>query len=49
MSSSSTRAGSGSPSPKFGTFLGVFTPSTLTILGLIMYLRFLKASSDLYK
>lgn len=26
--------------PKFGTFLGVFTPSVLTILGLIMYLRF---------
>ncbi|UCF04434.1 MAG: amino acid permease [bacterium] len=26
--------------PKFGTFLGVFTPSILTILGLIMYLRF---------
>ncbi len=25
---------------KFGTFLGVFTPSVLTILGLIMYLRF---------
>ncbi|MBN2184942.1 MAG: hypothetical protein JW746_06405 [Candidatus Krumholzibacteriota bacterium] len=28
------------PAVKFGTFLGVFTPSTLTILGLIMYLRF---------
>jgi amino acid transporter len=25
---------------KFGTFLGVYTPSLLTILGLIMYLRF---------
>lgn len=25
---------------KFGTFLGVFTPSLLTILGLMMYLRF---------
>jgi len=25
---------------KFGTFIGVFTPSVLTILGLIMYLRF---------
>lgn len=25
---------------KFGTFLGVFLPSTLTVLGLIMYLRF---------
>ena len=28
------------PAVKFGTFLGVFTPSVLTILGLIMYLRF---------
>ena len=27
-------------SQKFGTFLGVYTPSVLTILGLIMYLRF---------
>ena len=26
--------------PKFGAFLGVFTPSVLTILGVIMYLRF---------
>lgn len=26
--------------PKFGTFLGVYLPSVLTILGLIMYLRF---------
>ena len=25
---------------KFGTFGGVFTPSTLTILGVIMFLRF---------
>ena len=25
---------------KFGTFLGVYTPSVLTILGSIMYLRF---------
>ncbi|HHH53842.1 MAG TPA: Na-K-Cl cotransporter, partial [Bacteroidetes bacterium] len=25
---------------KFGTFLGVYLPSLLTILGLIMYLRF---------
>ena len=32
--------GSSGPVPKFGTFLGVFTPSALTILGLIMYLRF---------
>jgi amino acid transporter len=31
----------GAVSPqKFGTFLGVYTPSLLTILGLIMYLRF---------
>ena len=28
------------PTQKFGTFLGVYTPSVLTILGLIMYLRF---------
>jgi amino acid transporter len=28
------------PTQKFGTFIGVFTPSVLTILGLIMYLRF---------
>ena len=28
------------PSQKFGTFLGVYVPSVLTILGLIMYLRF---------
>ena len=28
------------PGEKFGTFLGVYTPSVLTILGLIMYLRF---------
>jgi amino acid transporter len=28
------------PTQKFGTFLGVFTPSILTILGIIMYLRF---------
>ncbi len=34
-------AGSVAPSSeKFGTFLGVYTPSVLTILGLIMYLRF---------
>ena len=29
-----------SKSKKFGTFSGVFTPSILTILGVIMYLRF---------
>jgi len=28
------------PVQKFGTFLGVYIPSVLTILGLIMYLRF---------
>ncbi len=28
------------PAHRFGTLLGVFTPSVLTILGLIMYLRF---------
>lgn len=28
------------PSTKFGTFGGVFTPCTLTILGVIMFLRF---------
>jgi amino acid transporter len=28
------------PQKKFGTFVGVFTPSILTILGVIMYLRF---------
>ena len=28
------------PAKKFGTFIGVFTPSVLTILGVMMYLRF---------
>ncbi|MBN2416838.1 hypothetical protein JXO52_13405 [bacterium] len=28
------------PAKQFGTFLGVFTPSVLTILGVMMYLRF---------
>ena len=28
------------PSARFGTFGGVFTPCTLTILGVIMFLRF---------
>lgn len=28
------------PAQKFGTFLGVYTPSVLTILGVMMYLRF---------
>ena len=37
MSESSVAA---APARKFGTFLGVYTPSVLTILGLIMYLRF---------
>lgn len=35
MNSSTTKQAA-----KFGTFLGVYTPSILTILGLIMYLRF---------
>lgn len=30
----------GQPPHRFGTFLGVFTPSVLTILGVMMYLRF---------
>ena len=34
------QAATSSPAPRFGTFLGVYLPSTLTILGLIMYLRF---------
>lgn len=33
-------SGSTSKSPRFGTFGGVFTPCTLTILGVIMFLRF---------
>lgn len=32
-------AGSGENGRKFGTFAGVFTPTVLTILGVIMYLR----------
>lgn len=41
MSATSTdEAQSRSDVQRFGTFLGVFTPSVLTILGLIMYLRF---------
>lgn len=28
------------PAQRFGTFLGVYTPSVLTILGVMMYLRF---------
>lgn len=35
-----TRRREDGPAQKFGTFLGVYTPSVLTILGLIMYLRF---------
>lgn len=35
----SAAANGGSASHKFGTFKGVFTPSILTILGVIMYLR----------
>jgi amino acid transporter len=33
------RRGSGTQSRKLGTFLGVFTPSILTILGVILFLR----------
>jgi amino acid transporter len=33
-------AGSASKSARFGTFEGVFTPNVLTILGVIMFLRF---------
>ncbi len=41
MNSDQTLPGSiDQPVQKFGTFLGVYTPSVLTILGLIMYLRF---------
>ncbi len=36
----SEETGQKQPAPKFGTFLGVYTPSVLTILGLVMYLRF---------
>ncbi|MDA9779190.1 hypothetical protein N9D38_12165, partial [Rubripirellula sp.] len=39
--SGSSRLGAGGTSgqfPKFGTFGGVFTPCTLTILGVIMFL-----------
>ncbi len=32
--------GESSQKPKLGTFIGVFTPTILTILGVIMYLRF---------
>ena len=38
--STKSKSGSTSSAQKFGTFLGVYTPSVLTILGLIMYLRF---------
>ena len=41
FSSSDTQAPQGDPQDgKLGTFGGVFTPSILTILGVIMYLRF---------
>lgn len=41
MTKDTTEANEPSPQiQKFGTFLGVYTPSVLTILGLIMYLRF---------
>ncbi|SDL31525.1 Amino acid transporter [Geoalkalibacter ferrihydriticus] len=37
---SHVNAGSATDARKVGTFLGVFTPTILTILGVIMYLRF---------
>ncbi|MCK5799227.1 MAG: amino acid permease [Deltaproteobacteria bacterium] len=37
LSSEPEKAG---PEKRFGTFLGVFTPSILTIVGVMMYLRF---------
>jgi amino acid transporter len=40
MTASDPEAHAAPPAEKFGTFLGVYTPSVLTILGLIMYLRF---------
>lgn len=40
MSNQPDSGASAPPILKFGTFLGVYTPSALTILGLIMYLRF---------
>ncbi|MFH2006718.1 MAG: Na-K-Cl cotransporter [bacterium] len=40
MSGSPPANPSGPSDGKFGTFAGVFTPSILTILGVIMYLRF---------
>ena len=40
MNGVTDNAVAGEPVRKFGTFLGVYTPSVLTILGLIMYLRF---------
>ena len=40
MTETQGAAGPAPASEKFGTFLGVYTPSLLTILGLIMYLRF---------
>ena len=33
------QATAGEPARKFGTFLGVYTPSVLTILGIILFLR----------
>ncbi len=40
MSTPSASATAVQPAKKFGVFLGVFTPSVLTILGVMMYLRF---------
>ena len=35
-----SQPGAAPAQPRFGTFLGVYTPSVLTILGVMMYLRF---------
>lgn len=40
MKSSDESSGVASKGYKFGTFKGVYTPSILTILGVVMYLRF---------
>ncbi len=40
MTTSTTTSVRIQPAVKFGTFLGVYTPSVLTILGVMMYLRF---------
>ena len=39
MSDTATATASANDRQRFGTFAGVFTPTLLTILGVIMYLR----------